>query len=49
MLKIVKMPIADWLPYPPPLYINIGFELTLLAVDIHGQLNVRSILDKYHP
>ena len=22
---IVKMPIADWLPYPPPLYINIGF------------------------
>ena len=21
------MPIADWLPYPPPWYINIGFEL----------------------
>ena len=21
------MPIADWLPYPPPLYINIGFGL----------------------
>ena len=19
------MPVADWLPYPPPLYINIGF------------------------
>ena len=23
--KIVKMTIADWLPYPPPLNINIGF------------------------
>ena len=22
------MPIADWLPYPPPLYINIGFGLS---------------------
>ena len=21
------MSIADWLPYPPPLYINIGFGL----------------------
>jgi len=27
MWKIVKMPIADWLSYPPPLYINIGFGL----------------------
>ena len=27
MLKIVKMPIADWLPYPPPLYTNIGYGL----------------------
>ena len=27
MLKIVKMPIADWLSYPPPLYINIWFGL----------------------
>ena len=26
-VKIVKMPIADWLRYPPPLYINIGFGL----------------------
>ena len=26
--KIVKMPIADWLFYPPPLYINIGFRLS---------------------
>ena len=24
------MPIADWLPYPPPLYINIGFGLRSL-------------------
>ena len=23
------MPIADWLSYPPPLYINIGFGLSL--------------------
>ena len=23
--KIVKMPIADWLPYLPPLFINNGF------------------------
>jgi len=23
----VKMPIADWLPHPPPLYIIIGFGL----------------------
>ena len=30
MWKIVKMPIADWLPYPPPLYINIGFGLSLM-------------------
>ena len=22
------MPIADWLPNPPPLYINIGFGLS---------------------
>ena len=29
MWKIVKMPIADWLPYPLPLYINIGFGLRL--------------------
>ena len=28
MWKIVKIPIADWLPYPPPLYINIGFGLS---------------------
>ena len=28
MWKIVKMPIADWLPYPSPLYINIGFVLS---------------------
>ena len=27
MWKIVKMPIADWLPCPPPLYINIEFGL----------------------
>ena len=27
MRKIVIMRIADWLPYPPPLYINIGFGL----------------------
>ena len=27
MWKIVKMQIADWLPYPRPLYINIGFWL----------------------
>ena len=26
MWKIVIMPIADWLPYPPPLFINIWFE-----------------------
>ena len=24
------MPIADWLSYPPPLYINIGFGLRSL-------------------
>ena len=29
MWKIVKMPIADWLSNPPPLYINIGFGLRL--------------------
>ena len=28
MSKVVKMPIADWLPYSPPLYINIGFGLS---------------------
>ena len=28
MWKIVKMSIADWLPYPHPLYINIGFRLS---------------------
>ena len=27
MWKIVKMPIADWLPYHRPLYINVGFGL----------------------
>ena len=27
MWMIVKMSIADWLPYPPPLCINIGFGL----------------------
>ena len=27
MSKIVKMPIADWLPYPPLLYIYIEFGL----------------------
>ena len=27
MWKIVKMPIAGWLLYPPPLYSNIGFGL----------------------
>ena len=27
MWKIQKMPVADWLPYPPSLYINIGFGL----------------------
>ena len=36
MCKIVKRPIADWLPYPPPLYINIGFGLcqTLQNLDL---------------
>ena len=29
MSKIVKMPIADWLPYPAQLYINVGFGLSL--------------------
>ena len=29
MWKVVKMPIADWLSYPPPLYINIGFGLSI--------------------
>ena len=32
MLEIVKMPITDWLPYPPPLYINIGFGLSYSLV-----------------
>ena len=30
MWKLVKMPIADWLSYPPPLYINIGFGLRII-------------------
>ena len=25
------MPIADWLPYLPPLYNNIGFEVSVLS------------------
>ena len=25
------MPIADWLPYSPPLYINIGFGLSVTS------------------
>ena len=33
MWKIVKMPIADWLPYPPSLYINIGFGLNVAYLD----------------
>ena len=32
MWKIVKMPIADWLPYPPPLYINIGFFCSKILI-----------------
>ena len=31
MWEIVKMPIVDWLPNPPPLYINIGFGLRLIC------------------
>ena len=27
----MKTPVADWLPYPPSLYINIGFGLKLEA------------------
>ena len=40
MWKIVKMPIADWLPYPPPLYINIGFGLRQKFVDVSCFLNL---------
>ena len=29
----MKMPIADWPPYPPPLYINIGFGPSRLKID----------------
>ena len=34
------MSIADWLPYPPPLYINIGFELS------HAPKSLKSLLEK---
>ena len=33
-MKDSKMPIADWLPYHPPLYINIGFELSCLNITL---------------
>ena len=33
--KIVEMPIADWLTYPPPLYINIKFGLSVSTKN-HG-------------
>ena len=35
------MPIADWLPYPPSLYINIGFGLSLFSakLDLEDQKN----------
>ena len=36
MWKIGKMPIADWLPCPPTLYINIGFGLSYLPVAAVG-------------
>ena len=34
MWKIVKMTIPDWLPYPPPLNINIGFGLSYMTQTI---------------
>ena len=37
------MPITDWLPYSPPLYINIGFGLgltpTFVEIFIHSVEN----------
>ena len=45
------MPIADWLPYPPTLYINIGFgpiKLKLLIIrvsyDTHHNDMINDIL-----
>ena len=45
------MPIADWLPYLPPLYINIGFELGLLNFGIFDRILViqntnRTVMDQ---
>ena len=43
------MPIADWLPYPPPLYINVGFGLsglhshTMNIIDFVMQVKKRPI------
>ena len=37
------MPIADWLPYPPPLYINIGFRLSGLRYQGRITLCILSI------
>jgi len=34
----VKIPIADWLPYPPPVYINIGFGLRGINFDPLGNV-----------
>ena len=31
MWKIVKMPVADWLPYSATLYINVGIGLSKLS------------------
>ena len=38
-VKDSEMPIPDWLPYPPPLYTNIGFELSFSKSDLerHNQ------------
>ena len=38
-VKIVKMPIADWLPYPSPLYINIGFGLRTFGEVYDHEMN----------
>ena len=42
MRKMVKMPIAHWLPYPPPLYINIGFGLWVLKILDFGISSISS-------
>ena len=40
MWKIVKMPIADWLPYSLPSYINIGIELSVYKICHSNRISV---------